>query len=83
MTDPLHAFLTGTVPECSVPVTFWVGSESADPYLLLTDPDPAPDPALFTSDLQDAKKIVLSLFDGTPHLHHSSKIKSHKEVTTE
>ncbi len=27
-----------------------------DPYLWPTDPDPAPDPALFVSDLQDANK---------------------------
>ncbi len=43
-------------------VTFWYGSGcgsgSSDPYLWLTDPDadPALDPALFVSDLQDANK---------------------------
>ncbi len=44
---------------------FWYGSGSSDPYLCLTDPDahPAPDPALFASDLQDATKnnFLLSL----------------------
>jgi hypothetical protein len=39
--------------QCSGSVTFWYGSESADLYLLLTDPDPAPDPVLFVSDLKD------------------------------
>ncbi len=32
-------------------------SRSGDPYLLLTDPDPASDPALFVSDLPYANKI--------------------------
>ncbi len=46
------------------PSTFWYGSGSGsvDPYLWLTDPDQAPDPALFDSDLQDAtKKNVLAI----------------------
>jgi hypothetical protein len=34
---------------------FWYGSGSADPYLLLMDPDADadPDPAIFVSDIQD------------------------------
>jgi hypothetical protein len=36
------------------------------------DPDADPDPAIFFTDLQDFLKV---------HLHHFSKIKSHKEVT--
>ncbi len=49
---------------CSVSVTFWYGSRSrsgsADPYLW-------PDPDLFVSDLQDAKKknFYLLLFEAT------------------
>ncbi len=47
------------------------------------------DPALFVNDLQDANKkiIICSIFFFLlllillkVHLHHSSKIKSHKEV---
>jgi hypothetical protein len=52
------------------------------------DPDPAPDPAIFVSDLQDGNKkfffpkfFCLLLIEGTVHLHKFSKIKSHKEVT--
>ncbi len=61
--------------QCSGSVTLWYGSgfgsRSSDPYFWLTDPYPA----LFVSDLQNAnKKYFFSL-------HHSSKIKSHKEVT--
>jgi hypothetical protein len=46
---------------------------------------PAPGHAFFVSDLQDANKIyfllyVLFSFLIKVHLHHSSKIKSHKEV---
>jgi hypothetical protein len=37
---------------------FWYGSGSADPYLLLMDPDPA----IFVSDLQDVNKnLIFSL----------------------
>ncbi len=51
-------------------MTFWGGSGSADPCLLLMDPDP--DPAIFVIDLQDAcKKLIflhnffcLLLFEG-------------------
>jgi hypothetical protein len=53
-----------------------------------TDPDtgPAPDPALFVTNLQDAaKKYLFSLhlcsFSFECTLHYSSKIKSHKEFT--
>jgi hypothetical protein len=49
-------------------------------------PDPATNPALFTSDLEDAnKKLFLSIFClllfEKVQLHHFSKIKSCKEVT--
>jgi hypothetical protein len=57
------------------------GSGSWDPYLWLTDPDA--DPALFVSDLQDAKKKNYAHSFLKVHLHHSSKIKSHKEVTNQ
>ncbi len=51
-----------------------------NPQLLLTAPDsdPAPDPALFVSDVEDANKKVFCLFFLKVHLHNSSKIKSHK-----
>ncbi len=58
-----------------------VGSGSADPFLRLTDPDPDPDPALFVSDLQDGCKQIFYLYFMKVHLHHSSQIKRHKEVT--
>ncbi len=59
-------------------MTFWYesGCGYSDPFLCLTDlnpdADPAPDPALFVSDLQDAKKkfffalqvFMLILFEG-------------------
>jgi hypothetical protein len=59
---------------------------------LLLDPDPAPDldlapdPALFVSGLQDTKKLIFlpsffAYYFLKIHLHHSSKIKLHKEVT--
>jgi hypothetical protein len=35
--------------------TFWYGSGSADPWIWRTDPDPAPDTAIFVSDLQNGK----------------------------
>ncbi len=46
------------------------------------DPDAVPDPAIFISDLQDVnKKNVLTVFCLLKlHLHHFSKIKSHKVV---
>jgi hypothetical protein len=50
------------------------------PYLWLTEPHPDPDPALFVTDLQDADKSFFSYYFLKEHLHHSSKIKSHKEV---
>jgi hypothetical protein len=54
------------------------------------DPDPEadPDPAIFLSDLQEVKKnyfcfFCLLLFEGTFTSFYFSKIKSHKEVTTQ
>ncbi len=58
---------------CSGSLTFCQCSGSADPYLGLTDPAPAPDPDLFVIDLQgDTIKfhlLITVLFEGT--LHHS------------
>ncbi len=57
----------------------------ADPLHFGTDPDL--DPAIFVIDLQDAnKKLILkkslsAYYFLKVHLHHFSKIKSHKEVT--
>jgi hypothetical protein len=49
------------------------------------DADEASKPGLFVSDLQDAKqKFSLSFYAHSfwkVHLHHSSKVKSHKEIT--
>jgi hypothetical protein len=49
--------------QCSGYMTFWCGSGSADPCLLLMDPDPA----IFVIDLQDASKkqifYTIFLFD--------------------
>jgi hypothetical protein len=46
------------------------------------DPDADPDPAIFVSDLQDVnKKLFFAYYLLKVHLHHFSKIKSHKEVT--
>jgi hypothetical protein len=59
-------------------MTFRYGSGSSDPVRLLTDPDP--DPALFVSDLQDANKKYFFLLFLKVDLHHSSMIKSLKEV---
>ncbi len=39
-----------------------------------------PDPALFVSDLQDANKTIFAYYFLKVHLHHSAKIKNHKEV---
>ncbi len=54
--------------QCSRSVTFWYGSGSSDPYLWLTDPDPA----FFVRDLKDAKNkffftkfLCLFLFEST------------------
>jgi hypothetical protein len=48
------------------------------------DPAPAPDPALFVTVLQEGKKKVYQIFYADSflkvHLHHSSKIKSHKKL---
>jgi hypothetical protein len=48
--------------------------------------DPAPAPAIFVIDLQDAKKNSFFCFSAfyflkRVHLHHFSKIKSHKAAT--
>jgi hypothetical protein len=69
---------------------FWYGSGPADPYLRLMDPDSDldPDPAVFVSDLQDAKKYYFKLFfcllhfEGTFTSYFKDKkiIKSHKTV---
>ncbi len=51
----------------------------------VADPDPTPDPApgIFVSDLQDVNKKLgfFAYYLLKLHLHHFSKIKSHKEVT--
>jgi hypothetical protein len=49
-----------------------------------SDPDPTPDPSNFVSDLQDGNlKLFFSKFFAfyfmKLHLHHFSKIKSHKK----
>ncbi len=79
------------VNQCCGSMEFWCRSGSADPYLWLMDPDPDadPDPAIFDifdSYLEDVNKknflgflLIMVLFE--VHLHHFSKIKSHKEVT--
>ena len=56
-----HCPLTFTKEEkqCSRFVTFWCKSGSEDLYLWLTDPDLAPDSALFVSDLQYANKKTI------------------------
>ncbi len=46
--------------QCCGSVTFQYGSESADPYHRLTDPNP--DLAIFVSDLQDSSKKILNLY---------------------
>jgi hypothetical protein len=52
-----------------------------------SNPDSAPDPANFVTDLQDANKTdffkeSFSVYSFLKvHLHHFSKIKSQKEVT--
>jgi hypothetical protein len=50
------------------------------------DPDADPDPAIFVTDLQgrqEQKKIskFFANYFLKVHLHHFSKIKTHKEVT--
>ncbi len=48
--------------QCWGSVTFWCGSGSPDPYLLLMDPDihqdPTPGPTPFFSDFKDAKNWI-------------------------
>ncbi len=69
--------------QCCGSVTFWFGSRSgsAGLYHWVTDPDPA----LFAGWLSKYQsKKIFSLFYFyflKVHLHHSFKIKSHKEVT--
>jgi hypothetical protein len=43
------------------------------------DPAPAPDPAVFVNDLQDA--VFSAFYFLKVHLHYLSEIKSHKEAT--
>jgi hypothetical protein len=60
---------------------FWYGSGSADSYLRLIDqdPHPAPDLAMFVSDLQDVNKKLffflnfISYYILKIHLHHLKK----------
>ncbi len=64
---------------CCGSMNFWYGYESAGPYLWLMDRYPA----IFVSDLQDINKKLLHFFAYyflKVHLHHFSKIQSHKEV---
>ncbi len=64
-------------------VTFRYGSGSGDPYLWVMDPNPAPDPAIFVSDVQDGNKFFFFgflIFGRYPvlfeeHSYHFSKIK--------
>jgi hypothetical protein len=74
--------------QCCGSMKFWYGSGSVDPYIRLmdpdSDPDADPDPAIFVSNLQDVNKKYQSFFAYyflKIHLHHFSKINSHKEVT--
>jgi hypothetical protein len=50
--------------QCWGSVTFWCGSGSADPCLLLKDPDPdpSPDPTSFFSDFKDAKFLYIFIY---------------------
>ncbi len=59
--------------QCWGSVTFWYGSVSSDPYLWLTNPDADPGGPKTYGFYRFYGKLV--------HLHHSSKIKSHEEVT--
>ncbi len=67
----------------------WHFGTDPDPHLWLRDRDSDPDPNIFVSDLQDGNwKLIFcqSFFVSYRyslklHLHHFSKIKSHKEVT--
>ncbi len=54
--------LSNTVIEmqcCGSMKNFWCGFGSADPYVLLMDPDADPDPAIFVADLQDINKNII------------------------
>jgi hypothetical protein len=48
--------------QCWGSVTFWCGSGSPDPYLLLMDQDPTPDPSPFFVEFKDTKKIIFFIF---------------------
>jgi len=52
--------------QCWGSMTFWLGSGSPDPYLLLMDPDSDPDttpePTPFFIDFKDAKKYFFANF---------------------
>ncbi len=48
-------------------------------WLMDPDPAPAPDPAVFVNDLQDA--VFSAFYFLKVHLHYLSEIKSHKEAT--
>jgi hypothetical protein len=62
----------------------WHFGTDPDPYLWLKDSAPAPDPAIFVSDIQ-GKNSFFSVwyyyYFLKVHLYHFSKIKCHKEVT--
>jgi hypothetical protein len=60
-------------------------SSVLDPVYFCKEPDP--DPTLFINDPQDAYKkyffsqLFFAYYFLKIHLHHSSKVKGHKEVT--
>jgi hypothetical protein len=62
--------------QCCGSVAFWYGSRSGDPYLGLTDQDPA----IFVSDLQDENyRCFFAYYFLKLYLHIFSKIRSHKQ----
>ncbi len=65
-----------TTSQCFGSMTFWCGSGSADPCLLLMDPDPA----IFVIDLQEANKklVFLRITFWRYILYHFSKMKKSK-----
>jgi hypothetical protein len=87
-TGLLPAFLVAR--QCGGSMTFWGGSESADPCLWLMDPDPDSDPGSWScyfrhwsSRCQPKTNIFNTIFSAyyflKLHLHHFSKIKRQKE----
>jgi hypothetical protein len=65
--------------QCCGSMTFWCGSGSADPCLLLMDPDPA----IFVINVPDTNKKLFFfkvLHFLKVHLHNFSKINSQKKV---